>query len=89
LKTDLFEEAFGDDDFYLGLSHVGALVCHAVQRDLPLHRPKCVTYGADPLADADRPLIEAELGVRVVSTYQAAEALRIGFQCEERRACHL
>ena len=70
-------------------SHVGALVRHALQRDLPLHRPKCVTYGADRLADADRALIEAELGVPVVSTYQAAEALRIGFQCEERRAFHL
>ena len=70
-------------------SHVGALVRHALQRGLPLHPPKCVTYGADPLADADRALIEAELGVPVVSTYQAAEALRIGFQCEERRAFHL
>ncbi len=70
-------------------SHVGALVRHARQRELPLHRPKCVTYGADRLADADRALIETELGVPVVSTYQAAEALRIGFQCEERHAFHL
>jgi phenylacetate-CoA ligase len=70
-------------------AHVGALFRFAWMHQLPLHRPRCVAYGADRMADADRVLIEGELGVPVISTYQAAEALRIGFQCEERNAFHL
>jgi phenylacetate-CoA ligase len=70
-------------------SHLGALFRFASTHRLPLHRPRCVAYGADRMADADRALIEHEFGVPVISTYQAAEALRIGFQCEERRAFHL
>ncbi|MGZ5117113.1 MAG: phenylacetate--CoA ligase family protein [Burkholderiales bacterium] len=70
-------------------AHVGALFRHADQYQIALHRPRCVTYGADMMADADRALIENGFGVPVVSTYQAAEALRIGFQCEERKAFHL
>ena len=70
-------------------SHVGALFRHAAQHGLALHRPLCVTYGADRMADADRTLIENDFGVPIVSTYQAAESLRIGFQCEERKAFHL
>lgn len=69
--------------------HLGALFRFAADRRLPLHRPKCVVYGADRLPEADRATIEREFGAPVLSTYQAAEALRIGFQCEERKAFHL
>jgi phenylacetate-CoA ligase len=41
------------------------------------------------MADGDRALIERELGVPVLSTYQAAETLRLGFQCELRRGFHV
>jgi phenylacetate-CoA ligase len=41
------------------------------------------------MADRDRSLIEAEYGVPVLSTYQAAEALRIAFQCERREGFHI
>jgi phenylacetate-CoA ligase len=70
-------------------AHLGALFRFAADHGLPLHRPRCVVYGADRMAEADRLAIEQELGVPVLSTYQAAEALRIGFQCEERKAFHL
>jgi phenylacetate-CoA ligase len=70
-------------------AHIGALFRFASTHGLRVHRPKCVVYGADRMADGDRALIETEAGVPVVSTYQAAEALRIGFQCEERQAFHL
>jgi phenylacetate-CoA ligase len=70
-------------------AHVGALFRFAANHRLPLHRPKCVAYGADRMTDADRAIIERDFGVPVISTYQAAEALRIGFQCEERKAFHL
>ncbi len=41
------------------------------------------------MPSAERQLIEDQFGVPVLSTYQAVEALRIGFQCEERRGFHL
>jgi phenylacetate-CoA ligase len=48
-----------------------------------------VTYGADAIPQADRRIIEEHLGIPVVSTYQAIEALRIGFQCEARQGFHI
>ncbi|MGZ8269401.1 MAG: phenylacetate--CoA ligase family protein [Burkholderiales bacterium] len=70
-------------------THVGAVFRHAARHQLALHRPRCVTYGADHMAEADRVLIEKEFGVPIVSTYQATEALRIAFQCQHRNAFHL
>jgi phenylacetate-CoA ligase len=70
-------------------SYIGALFRWA---HLHGHRPiwpKAISYGADILPAADRKLIEAELGIPVFSTYQATEALRIGFQCEQRQGFHL
>jgi len=69
-------------------SYLGVLFGKAHRRGLRL-MPKVVVYGADLMADSDRALIEDVMGVPVVSTYQAAEALRIGFQCELRRGFHL
>ncbi len=70
-------------------SYIGALFRRAWEEDLQIHRPRVVWYGADHMVDADRELLEGELGVPVVSTYQADEALRIGFQCELRAGFHL
>ncbi len=70
-------------------AHIGAVFRHAARHGLRVHRPRCITYGAERMPDADRALIEQDFGVPIVSTYQAAEALRIGFQCEQRRAFHL
>ena len=70
-------------------SYLGALLRWAWENEPELHRPDLVWYGADAMPDADRKLIENELGVPVISTYQADEALRIGFQCEQRKGFHL
>jgi phenylacetate-CoA ligase len=70
-------------------SHLGALFRHARERGVSIHRPRAITYGADSMAESDRRLIETEFGVPVLSTYQATEALRIGFQCERRGPFHL
>src|SRR5262249_9189211 len=70
-------------------SHVGALLRWAWEQRLDVHRPRVVWYGADAMPEADRQLIERDLGVPVISTYQADEALRIGFQCERRHGFHL
>jgi phenylacetate-CoA ligase len=70
-------------------SYVGLLFRYAHENSLPISSPKAIRYGGDKMSDADRALIENQYGVAVVSTYQAAEALRIGFQCEERRGFHM
>jgi phenylacetate-CoA ligase len=70
-------------------SHLGALLRWAWEQGRNLHRPRVIWYGADAMPLADRELIENRLGVPVLSTYQADEALRIGFQCERREGFHL
>jgi phenylacetate-CoA ligase len=70
-------------------SYLGALLRWIHTRGLSFHRPKVVTYGADCMPDSDRRLIEVELGIPVFSFYQSVEALRIAFQCEQRRGLHI
>jgi phenylacetate-CoA ligase len=70
-------------------SYIGVFFRQAWERRLSLHRPKLVVYGGDRMVDADRQLIETEFQTPVLSSYQAAEALRIGFQCEQRQGFHL
>lgn len=70
-------------------SYIGALFRRAKEQGVPIFRPKALVYGGDRMADADRSLVEAEFGVPVLSTYQAAEALRIAFQCEQREGFHI
>jgi phenylacetate-CoA ligase len=70
-------------------SHLGPLFRWAWERGRPLSGPKAVLYGADPMSEADRSVIEDRLGIPVLSTYQAVEALRLGFQCERRQGFHL
>jgi len=70
-------------------SYLGAIFRWAWTHKLAIFRPKVVVYGADHMPDADRLLIEHEFGVPVISFYQAAEALRIAFQCERRQGFHI
>jgi phenylacetate-CoA ligase len=70
-------------------SYIGALFRLAHEKQLPMHRPKLILYGGEPMADFDRHLIETEVGVPVISGYQAAEALRIAYQCERREGFHI
>ena len=70
-------------------TYLGALFRAASERRLEVFRPKVVLYGGDRMADADRRLIETEYGVPVLSGYQAAEALRMSFQCEWRQGFHV
>jgi phenylacetate-CoA ligase len=70
-------------------SHLGAFFRWVAETGRPIQKPRAVTYGADAMPKADRRVIEQELGIPVVSTYQATEALRIGFQCEARRGFHI
>jgi phenylacetate-CoA ligase len=70
-------------------SYLGALFAHVHETGIPFHRPRLVTYGADALSASGRALIEQRFGIPVFSIYQAAEALRIGFECEAHQGLHL
>jgi phenylacetate-CoA ligase len=68
---------------------IGHVFREAHARGLPIHRPRLVRYGGEPIAEADRRLIEEHYGVPVLSSYQSCEFLRIAHQCERRRGFHL
>jgi phenylacetate-CoA ligase len=70
-------------------SQLGSFLRWVDEQGKNFAKPKAVTYGADAMSMADRRLIEDSMGLPVVSTYQAVEALRIGFQCEARQGFHL
>ena len=70
-------------------SQLGAFLRWVHEQGKSFAKPKAVTYGADAMSEADRRLIENTMGLPVLSTYQAVEALRIGFQCEARKGFHL
>jgi len=70
-------------------AHLGAYFRWVGRQHAGSHLPKAIIYGADRMADADRRLIEEQLGIPVFSFYQAAEALRIAFQCERRQGLHV
>jgi phenylacetate-CoA ligase len=70
-------------------AYLGALFRYAWTNNLPVHHPKIIRYGASNMAAHDRALIEKEYDIPVISSYQAAEMLRIGYQCERRQGFHV
>lgn len=46
-------------------------------------------YSSDALPEADRRFVVGSLGLAVLSTYQAVEAFKIGFECGEGEGIHL
>lgn len=70
-------------------AYLGALFRYAWTNDLPVHHPKIVWYGASNMSPHDQALIEEQYGIPVISSYQAAEMLRIGYQCELRQGFHI
>jgi phenylacetate-CoA ligase len=70
-------------------SHLGAFFQWLAESGRRFHKPRAIVYGADAMPPAQRRLIEEELGIPVLSTYQAVEALRIGFECPARAGFHI
>ena len=70
-------------------TYLGALYRYAWEHGLDIHTPGAIRYGGDAMARGDRELLESHYQVPVLSGYQAAEALRIAFQCERREGFHL
>jgi phenylacetate-CoA ligase len=58
-------------------------------RSLSLHPPKVLVYVAEAMTADGKTFIEKEFGIPVLSQYNAMEAFKIGFTCEERKGFHL
>jgi phenylacetate-CoA ligase len=70
-------------------SYLGILFSYLAGTGAEFHRPAAVTYSSDALSDSARQLITGRFGIPVFSTYQANEALKMGFECERHRGLHL
>lgn len=53
------------------------------------HLPRVVTYSSDPMSGGERRRIRERFGLALLSTYQAVEAFKIGFECEEGGTFHV
>jgi phenylacetate-CoA ligase len=79
---------FKPDVFASGTSLV-LLFAYLHRTGRPCHMPKVVTYGSEGISEALRRLIMDEFHVQVLSTYQATEAFKLGFECDQHRGYHL
>lgn len=70
-------------------SYAGPLLRALHERGEVPEELRVLTYSSDALPPADRRFAEDELGVSVLSTYQAVEAFKIGFECGEGSGLHL
>ena len=70
-------------------SYLGRLFTYVHDSGAAFIAPKVVFYDADELLESARRLISESFGVQVISAYQAGEAFKIGFECEQHRGFHL
>lgn len=70
-------------------SYLDRLFRHVHRTGASFHWPRVVFYDADALPESTRSLLAEEFGVCVLSAYQAAEAFKIGFECEQHAGYHL
>lgn len=70
-------------------SYLGILFSYLADTGESFHKPKVITFSSDGLPDSIRQLIQGRFGISVFSTYQANEALKIGFECENHLGLHL
>jgi phenylacetate-CoA ligase len=81
--------AFAPDVVHGYGSYLAVLFAHIRTSGRAVPLPRVATFSSDSLSDAARALIRDELGVRVLGTYQAVEAFKIGFECGEGDGLHL
>lgn len=58
-------------------------------RGIEIQPPKMVMYIGEALPHGTREYIENELGIPVLTRYNAVEAFKIGFYCQERLGFHI
>jgi len=80
-KPDVIHSSFG--------SYLEILFPYLYTTNEPFHRPKVITYSSTGLSDSVRRLITETFYIPVLSTYQAVEAFKIGFECRQSLGLHL
>jgi phenylacetate-CoA ligase len=70
-------------------SFLEALFTYAREHGERLRPTRVAVYGADSLSAPMREWGRAELGIEVLSSYNAVEMPQIGFECEHHRGHHL
>jgi len=83
-----FEEIRPDVAYSYG-SFAEAFLLHVRDNGWSVPLPKVWVFGGDGMSPESRRRIEEDLGCILYSTYQAVEAGRIGFECEERSGFHI
>jgi len=58
-------------------------------KGISIKRPKMVMYIGEALPHGTREYIEGELGIPVLTRYNAVESFKIGFYCQARRGFHV
>ncbi|MDI7277104.1 MAG: hypothetical protein QME94_14105, partial [Anaerolineae bacterium] len=70
-------------------SYLQMLFSYLADSGAAFHRPRLLVYSSDGLEPSARRLIQERFGIPVFSTYQAIEAFKIAFECEEHAGLHL
>lgn len=69
-------------------SSIDALVDHVTTTGVEFRRPRVAYFHSDAVAARTRAALQA-LGIPVFSTYEACEALKIGFECDAHHGYHV
>ncbi len=80
---------FQPDLLYSYGAYLALLFGYLHDSGAPFHRPKAVVYSSDNVPPSARRLILEEFRIPLFSWYQALEAVKIGFECEEHKGIHL
>jgi len=70
-------------------SYLEALFAHLREGQATMRLPPVVVYGADAMTDGMRAYILHELGIELLSSYNAIETPGVGWECEAHRGYHL
>jgi phenylacetate-CoA ligase len=80
---------FQPDILHSNGSYLVTLFGYLKNTGTPFHHPRAVTYGSEGVSDSVRRIISEDFGIPIFSTYQATEALKIGFECDQHLGFHL
>lgn len=80
---------FRPDLLHSNGSYLVTLFGYLKKTGAPFSRPHVVTYGSEGVSQALRRLILEDFGIPIFSAYQATEALKLGFECDQHCGFHL
>ena len=80
---------FKPDLIYSYGSYLALLFSHIEKENAPFHRPSAIVYSSDGLPESARRLITEKYQIPVFSWYQANEAIKMGFECEQHKGMHI